>query len=93
MTRFAVVFLGLVLSTVAVCAAPTTGDQCAVQLLVGDGKSVEVVVPCVDREDVTDIVSTFFSRDNKDTKAKFQALLKKAGDLTLTITTKRGPKN
>jgi hypothetical protein len=37
---------------------------------------------------VVGIVSTFFSRGDKDTKAKFDAVLAKSGEVTIEIKTR-----
>ena len=50
-------------------------------------QDIIALVGCVQPDDVVGIVSTFFSRGDKDTKAKFDAVLAKSGEVTLEITT------
>jgi hypothetical protein len=57
-------------------------------VVVGPGKDIIVRVGCVQPDDVFGIVSTFFSRGDKDTKAKLDAVLAKSGEVTLEITTR-----
>jgi hypothetical protein len=63
-------------------------SDCPVEVVVGPEKDIIVRVGCVQRDDVVGIVSTFFSRGDKDTKAKFDAVLAKSGEVTLEITTR-----
>jgi hypothetical protein len=63
-------------------------SDCPFEVVVGLGKDIIVRVGCVQRDDVVGIVSTFFSRADKDTKAKFDAVLAKSGEVALEITTR-----
>jgi len=46
---------------------PGHSSDCPVEVVVGPGKDIIVRVGCVQRDDVVGIVSTFFTRRDKDT--------------------------
>jgi hypothetical protein len=73
---------------VATCPA-TDSSPCAIQVFVGEHKSVTVTFPCMARADEIEVISNFFSKGDAAAQKRFEAVLKDAGDITLTLTTAR----
>jgi len=58
-----------------------------VQVFVGPGKILHVVVPNIRREDVIAMMSTFLSRGNPEIKIELDNLLAESPELTFTLQT------
>ena len=78
----------LILLFMASAAAGDSNEACAVKVLVTDGPGLEVTVPCFNKDQLTEIVSVFFSRGEKAQEAKFRDLIGRAKAVTLKVTTK-----
>lgn len=66
-------------------------ESCEIQILVMEHKDVEVTVPCIARQDVIDVLSTFFAKGDDQAKKKIGKVLTDGGDVTLRITSKAKP--
>lgn len=62
-----------------------------VQVVIGPGTNVTVIVPKLSREDLIDVISQFFARGSGN-EGEFKAALKDSPDLTLILTTRPTPK-
>jgi hypothetical protein len=63
-------------------------EACKISVFVGERKSVTVTIPCMARDDEIEVISTFFGRGDEAAKKRFESVLKDAGEITLTITSK-----
>jgi hypothetical protein len=63
--------------------------SCNIQILVEANKDVDVTVPCVAREDVISVLSTFFAKGDEQAKKRIDKVLTDGGEVTLRITSKR----
>jgi hypothetical protein len=85
----AVAVTSLVIWLATTHAQKSQNDSCAIQVFVRAHKDVDVTVPCMAREDMISIVSTFFARGDEQSEKKFRKLLTDGGDVTLQITSKK----
>jgi hypothetical protein len=61
-----------------------------ISIFVGEGKSLTVTIPNIDKSQLSDIVAVFFSRGNEKAKKDFDRLLPEASSITLVLSTERG---
>lgn len=80
--------LPMVLLASSLSAAPTKSDPCAAQIFIGEAKSVTLLVPCIARDDVRQVMATFFSEIKPEARPRIKEVLDRSGDVTLTITSK-----
>lgn len=59
---------------------------------VGPGKELRVTVPHVNKDDLVDIVSSFFTKDDQQARAKFKSLVGQSSQLTFILTTHTDPR-
>ncbi len=60
-----------------------------IRVVIGKGKSLTVTIPNIEKEDLRDILSTFFSRGDEQAEKKFKSLFKESQSLTVILTTER----
>jgi hypothetical protein len=65
--------------------------RCAISVLVDNAPSVMVIVPCVDRQELTSLLSNFLSKQNDEMKQKLSMVLSSAKVITVTVTTEERP--
>jgi hypothetical protein len=58
-----------------------------IQVSIGKGKELTVKVPNIAKDDLAGIISTFFSRGDREAEKKFNGLLSESPSLTLILTT------
>jgi hypothetical protein len=70
--------------------SPTASpERCSnIQVNIQAGNDIEVRIPCVRRDDIIDILATFFGRGDEAAKAKLEKALQSGGQVTLEITSK-----
>jgi hypothetical protein len=75
------------LSTVSVCFAwPLQLPPIKVE--VGTGKTLTITVTRMAKDQLIDIVATFFARDRKSVKADLESKFQEASEVTLVLTSK-----
>lgn len=85
MKRATVVLLLLL----ATCQLSSRADSssCTIGIFVAEKKNVTITVPCVQRGDLIDMVSTYFGRGDKAATERFARVFAEGGEITLKITT------
>lgn len=80
-------FLLLMLVLLSSPAFPEPPDPCHIQVLIRDQNDTEVVVPCMAKNDLIQVTSSFLSKGDDQVRIKLNTLMReKGGNLTLTIT-------
>jgi len=59
--------------------------SCEVVVTIGTGPTVEVYVPCLDKEQISELVTTLFAKGDEKAQAKYRQIVGKAKRVTLTL--------
>ena len=61
-----------------------------ISIFVGEGKSLTVTIPNIQKSDMADILSTFFSKGDEKAKKDFDRLMPESSSITLVLSSERG---
>ena len=90
MRKIALLAAIMFVTSPAVVSDDATLDKlCPIQIRVGDRKTIDVIVPCFDRNQLIDMMSEWWSRGHADSRMRFKTILRESGPLSLTLTTER----
>lgn len=70
-------------------AAQTQAPQADLYVFVGPANSITVTIPLIAKEDLIEIVSTFFIPGQEKRREDLRATLRKASEVTIVVTTGR----
>jgi len=78
----------LIILSLATIGCGSETNQVPIKIIVGPRADVNVIVPNMSKKDLVEVISTFFSKGDEKSKVRFDSVIGKASEVTLTLTTK-----